>query len=79
MIYKGKDIKSLADDELVEAIYNVAAMDNFRFDKLSDPRIKKPNSRLNKIFHSNPPIENVAFTNLVNALNVELENRKLLK
>lgn len=73
--YGSKDIKDLTDDELLDAIQSVADMDNFRFDKLQDPRIKKKGHRLNKIFKANPPSENETFTNLVNELNKEFKSR----
>lgn len=76
MNFNNKPIKDLTDDELKDAIQSVAAMDNFRFDKLKDPRINKPKHRLNKIFATNPPVENIIFTNLVNELNQEWKNRK---
>ncbi len=75
ILYKGKWIKDLSDNELWAAIQSVAYMDNFRFDKPADPRIKKEKHRLNKIFNANPPLENQAFTNLVDALNTEYLNR----
>ena len=75
ILYKGKLIKDLSNDELWAAIQSVAHMDNFRFDKLADRRIKKENHRLNKIFNANPLTENQVFTNLVDALNAEFLNR----
>lgn len=77
MNYGSKPIKDLTNAELWAAIQSVAGVDNFRFDKLKDPRINKPKHRLNKIFAANPPVENKTFTNLVNELNRELKNRKL--
>lgn len=75
MKFADKEIKDLSDDELWAAISSVADMDNFRFDKLKDPRISRDKHRLNKIFKSNPPIENKTFTNLVSELNKEWEKR----
>jgi hypothetical protein len=75
MNWQGKEIQSLTDEELWAALQSVADMDNFRFDKLKDPRINKLKHRLNKIFNSNPPIENQTFTNLVEALNKEWKKR----
>lgn len=73
--YGQKDIKDLTDDELQDAIRSVADMENFRFDKLQDPRIKKQGHRLNKIFNANPTTENETFTNLAIALNDEYLRR----
>ncbi len=73
--WNGKDITALSDDELWAAIQSVAEVDNFRFDKLSDPRIKKKNHRLNKIFSANPPTENENFKILIHNLNVEWNKR----
>lgn len=75
ILYKGKWIKNLSDDELWAAIQSVGGMDNFRFDKLKDPRINKAKHRLNRIFAANPPVENKVFTELVEALNTEYLNR----
>lgn len=75
ILYKGKWIKDLSDDELWAAIQSVAYMDNFRFDKLADPRINKAKHRLNRIFAANPPVENKAFTELTMALNQEWKKR----
>lgn len=75
MKFGTKEISDLSDDELWEAISSVANVDNFRFDKLKDPRINKPKHRLNRIFNSNPPTENPTFTNLVNELNTEWKKR----
>lgn len=75
MFYAGKDIKLLSDDELWAAIVAVADMENFRFDKLQDPRVKKDKHRLNKIFKNKPPVENETFTNLTIALNEEFKLR----
>lgn len=76
-LYGQKKIKDLTDDELWAAINSVADMENFRFDKLQDPRIKKPKHRLNKIFTANPPVENNTFTQLAIALNDELKLRNI--
>lgn len=75
MKYGNKEISALTDDELLDAIHSVGSMDNFRFDKLKDPRINKPKHRLNRIFAANPPVENKAFTELTMALNQEFKNR----
>jgi len=77
MNYNGKPIAEMSDDELWAAIQSVADMDNFRFDKLSDKRILKKGHRLQKIFAANPPIENPAFTELVNNLNSEWNKRNV--
>lgn len=73
--WQGKDIVKLSDDELWAAIETVAGVDNFRFDKLKDPRISKPKHRLNKIFTANPPTESEAFTKLCTNLNNEFQLR----
>lgn len=73
--YGQKDIRDLTDDELWAAIASVADMENFRFDKLQDPRIKKQGHRLNKIFKANPATENETFTQLAIALNDEYLRR----
>lgn len=75
MIWQGKEIKDLDDAELIDAINSIAHMENFRIDKLKDPRINKPKHRLNKIFAANPPVENPAYTNLQNELIAEYQNR----
>lgn len=75
MLFNGKDISNLTDDELWAAIQTVADMDNFRFDKLQDARINRKGHRLNKIFAANPPNENETFTNLVTSLQLEYQNR----
>ncbi len=75
MMWQGKSIDTLTDDELWAAIQSVAGMDNFRFDKFTDPRIDKPKHRLNKIFGKAKPAENPAFTNLAELLNTEYQNR----
>ena len=75
MPFNGKEISALSDEELWAAIQSVADMDNFRFDKLQDGRIKRKGHRLNKIFASNPPNENETFTNLVSSLQLEYQNR----
>lgn len=77
MKYGSKEIKDLTDDELWAAIHSVAGMENFRFDKLKDPRINKNKHRLNKIFKSNPPVENLTYTKLVDELIKELKIRNL--
>jgi len=75
-MWQGKPIDTLPDDELWAAIQSVAGIDNFRFDKLVDPRIDKPKHRLNKIFGSGKkPAENETFTKLVNDLNSEYQKR----
>lgn len=75
MKYGNKEISALTDDELLDAIHSVGSMDNFRFDKLKDPRINKSKHRLNRIFAANPPVENKAFTELTMTLNQEFKNR----
>ena len=75
MLWQNKEISTLTDDELWAAIQSVGGMDNFRFDKLKDPRINKAKHRLNRIFAANPPVENKAFTELTMALNQEFKNR----
>jgi hypothetical protein len=70
MNYGTKPIKLLTNDELWAAIQSVADIYNFRFDKLSNPR-----KRHAKIFEKHPPIENPAFTQLVNELNSEYQLR----
>ena len=74
-LWAGKELKSLTDEELIDAINSVASMDNFRFDKFKDPRINRPKHRLHKIFNANPPVENSVFTNLVQSLNQEYQSR----
>lgn len=75
MLWQGKEVKLLSDAELIDAINSVAHMENFRIDKLSDLRIKKAKHRLNTIFTKHPPVENPAYTNLVNELNTEYQIR----
>lgn len=74
MKFAGKEIYSLSDDELRDAIISVGEMDNFRYTKL-----KKPGKRHSKIFDKHPPTENSTFTNLVNALQNEFKSRKSKK
>ena len=69
-MWKGKKISDLSDDELWEAIHSVGGMDNFRFDKLANPRKRHKN-----IFDKHPPTENPTFTNLINELNQEWKQR----
>lgn len=75
MLWAGKEISKLSDDELMDAINSVAHMDNFRFDKEADPRLSKPKHRLGKIFKGSLPPANPAFVNLVSELNNEYLNR----
>lgn len=70
MLWHGKEISSLSDDELRDAIISVGEMDNFRFTKLIQQR-----KRHKKIFDDYPPKENIVFTELVNELNSELKQR----
>lgn len=70
--WKGKELSELSDNELRDAILDVATMDKFRVDKLSSPK-----KRHAKLFTAHPPTENPVFTNLAINLNTEFRNRKL--
>lgn len=71
-IWKDKLIKDLTDEELQDAIRDVADIDKNRVDKL-----EKPRKRHAKIFDKHPPVENPAFIQLAANLNNEYSNRKL--
>ena len=72
MKFGNKEVASLTDDELRDAIISVGRMDGFRYNALA-----KPKKRHEKIFANKPPVENPVFTNLVNELQNEFKSRNL--
>lgn len=72
MLWAGKPISTLSDDELRDAIRSVADIDKNRVDKL-----EKPRKRHEKLFAKHPPVENETFIQLTNELNIEFQHRKL--
>ena len=72
MKFGNKEISSLTDDELRDAIISVGRMDGFRYNALA-----KPKKRHEKLFAKHLPTENPVFTNLVNELQNEFKSRKL--
>lgn len=70
--YCGKLISQLTDDELRDAIRNVAGIDLNRQDRLA-----QAGTRHKKLFNNYPAKENPNFTILAEALNTEFKNREL--
>ncbi len=72
MKFAGKEISSLSNDELYDAIHSVGTIDANRVDKLAQSR-----KRHKPIFEKHPPVENPVFIELAIALNNEFKSRKL--
>ncbi len=72
MIWRGKPIQDLTDDELREAILSVSDIDKNRRDKLDKPR-----KRHEKLFAAHPPVENETFVQLATELNNQFQLRNL--
>lgn len=70
MLYQGKEISQLSNDELRDALHSIAEMDNFRVTKLSEKR-----KRHEKLFDAHPPTENPIFTQLILEVQKEIKDR----
>ena len=69
--WQGTPLPDLADDAVKEAYITLAEMDNFRLDRMADPRFKK------KFLNQLDPVINQAYTDMQIMLNNELIKRNL--